>query len=683
MYTIHRVSRTIFLLFTTVVSSAQTVDSSTQLPEIIINAFEQNRKLKDVGAAVHFISARTLERFNAASIVHAVNTTPGVRMEERSPGSYRFNIRGSSLRSPFGVRNVKVYFNDIPITDPGGHTYLNQLGYYNFGSLEIIKGPGNSLYGSGTGGVLLINSVKQNEEPGVFFEYTTRSYNQQNIYGRLTTASQNIQSSVGFQHQQSDGYRQHSKMRRDVFSWNTQINLGPSAQLKTSFLYADLFYQTPGALTRTEFAANPKASRPGNTNFPGATAAQAAIYQKQLIAGAVLTQTFTKSLQNKTVLYGMFTELRNPNIQNYSRNTEPHGGLRSTFQLKKQLANASINFQIGGEVQTGFASITIHKNVAGNADSLRSADDIRNLQSLAFLQAGFENSNWIITTGASINFLNVRLQRFTPATTGTQQRNFTNGFTPRVSVLKKLNAVNLYAVVSKGFSPPTTSELLPTGGAINLALNAEQGWNYEIGFKGSVLKNLFVDVNAFRFSLSNTIVQRRNAGGGDFYINAGSTLQYGVETYLSYPFKTSATTISNGLFWMSHTWHHFRYKNFTQLTNNFSGNKMPATAPHTISTGIDFNIKKAWLVTATHYYSGKVALNDANTDFANSYHLLGLKLGYQKLFSSIKLKISAGAENLLNETYSLGNDVNGFGGRYFNAAASRNFFVSIGVGWKK
>ena len=86
-----------------------------------------------------------LERFSPTSLVSAVNTTPGVRMEERSPGSYRFNIRGSSLRSPFGVRNVKVYFNDIPITDPGGHTYLNQLGYYNFNSIEIIKGPGNHL----------------------------------------------------------------------------------------------------------------------------------------------------------------------------------------------------------------------------------------------------------------------------------------------------------------------------------------------------------------------------------------------------------------------------------------------------------------------------------------------------------------------------------------------------------
>jgi iron complex outermembrane receptor protein len=145
------------------------------LETVTIKAYEQTRKLKDIPAAVSYIGRTAFERFGPTSIVQAVNSVPGVRMEERSPGSYRFNIRGSALRSPFGVRNIKVYFNDLPYTDPGGHTYLNQLGYYNFNSLEIIKGPGSSLYGSGTGGVLLIQSLSENEQPGVFGEYAVGS----------------------------------------------------------------------------------------------------------------------------------------------------------------------------------------------------------------------------------------------------------------------------------------------------------------------------------------------------------------------------------------------------------------------------------------------------------------------------------------------------------------------------
>ena len=118
-------------------AQSQPDSSSKELGEVVITAFEQNRKLMDVPAAISYVDQKQLNRFGNASIVPALNAAPGVRMEERSPGSYRLNIRGSSLRSPFGVRNVKVYYNDIPFTDPGGQTYLNNLGFYNYG-LYII-----------------------------------------------------------------------------------------------------------------------------------------------------------------------------------------------------------------------------------------------------------------------------------------------------------------------------------------------------------------------------------------------------------------------------------------------------------------------------------------------------------------------------------------------------------------
>ena len=74
----------------------------------------------------------------------AVNLVPGVRMEERSPGSFRLSVRGSLLRSPFGVRNIKVYWNDIPFTDAGGNTYFNLVDPNSIRQIEILKGPGSS-----------------------------------------------------------------------------------------------------------------------------------------------------------------------------------------------------------------------------------------------------------------------------------------------------------------------------------------------------------------------------------------------------------------------------------------------------------------------------------------------------------------------------------------------------------
>lgn len=654
------------------------------LSSVFIKAYELNQRLKDIPATINYIGKNTLERFSNASIVAAVNSTPGVRMEERSPGSFRFNIRGSSLRSPFGVRNVKVYFNDIPITDPGGLTYINQLGYYNFRSLEIIKGPGSSLYGAGTGGVLIIESMADEMVDGALLEYATGSYGLHNIYGSITTGSPTAVVQAGFQHQQYDGYRVHSNLRRDVFTLSGRFKAG-KGDVKATCMYGDLYYQTPGALTSAEYLADPRAARPGNILFPGAEVAGASINQKQFITGISYEQALLKNIKNRTVVYGMFTDLKNPAIQNYGHSSEPHTGGRTVFAYTKQLNDAKIDLRFGGEAQKGFTRVNIHKNVNGNADSLRTHDEINNLQSLIFTQFSVNSRGWIFTAGGSLNFLNIKFERFSPATSGKQQRRFTNQFAPRIAIMKKLGDVNIYSSLARGFSPPTTSELIPTGGAVNLDLRAESGLNYDVGVKG-IIEHFYFDINAFSFGLHNTIVQRRTAGGGDYYVNAGKTEQYGIETYLHYPLagvkpgymKRMAWLSDKSIIWLSHTWHNFHYRDFIQLTNDYSGNKLPSVAPQVLSAGIDIQAKSGLILSLNYFYSGKIPLNDANTDFARSYHLIGGKVGIERTVEQTRIKVVAGVENLLNEKYSLGNDINGFGGRYYNAAPGRNYYAAVG-----
>jgi iron complex outermembrane recepter protein len=355
-------------------------------------------------------------------------------------------------------------------------------------------------------------------------------------------------------------------------------------------------------------------------------------------------------------------------------------GGRTTFVFDQPLRRGRFRFDIGAEFQEAFNNISIFDNNQGDADSLRSKDEINNRQSLVFSQLTLDLADWTINAGGSLNFFRVKFQRFSPLTLGKQRRTFSNELAPRIAIMKKFNNINVYAGVSKGFSPPTIAELLPTGGAVNLDLNAEEGVNYDVGLKGTFGKDLYIDINAFTFSLQNTIVQRRTAGGGDFYINAGKTRQYGVESYISYPLLQRNGFVERGLFWLSHTWYDFRYSAFKQVDNDYSGNKMPSVAPHTISTGFDFLSAKGWMGTASYYYSDRIALNDANTAYADAYHLVALKLGYQGLrVNKLGIRLYAGVDNLLDQKYSLGNDVNGFGGRYYNAAPRRNYFATVSL----
>jgi iron complex outermembrane receptor protein len=57
---------------------------------------------------------------------------------------------------------------------------------------------------------------------------------------------------------------------------------------------------------------------------------------------------------------------------------------------------------------------------------------------------------------------------------------------------------------------------------------------------------------------------------------------------------------------------------------------------------------------------------------------LQAKIGWKRqLRSSLGLELFAGADNLLNEQYSLGNDINAFGKRYYNPSPINNYFGGL------
>src|SRR5580765_3385908 len=141
-------------------SLTRSSDTAT-LASVTVTAFGIPAKWKDAPAAIAVLDKKQLQGFDNKSLIPVMNTVAGVRMEERSPGSYRLSIRGSLLRSPFGVRDVKIYFDEMPLTDAGGNTYLNAIDVNSVQGLEILKGPDGSLFGANSGGVVLIHPVNR------------------------------------------------------------------------------------------------------------------------------------------------------------------------------------------------------------------------------------------------------------------------------------------------------------------------------------------------------------------------------------------------------------------------------------------------------------------------------------------------------------------------------------------
>jgi iron complex outermembrane recepter protein len=665
-------------------SQTETFDSTKTLGEVVLKAFEQNRQLKETAVAVNYLGKSQLERFNNTSILPALNSTPGVRMEERSPGSYRMNVRGSTVRSPFGVRNVKVYWNGIPFTDPGGSTYLNQLSYYNFNSIEIIKGPGGSLYGAGTGGVILINSQPQSWLPGVDLSYVTGSFNLHNLNVQVKAGSDANRNIFNYTHQTSDGYRDHTNMRRDVVSWQTKIKSSDKQELTASLLYGDLFYQTPGALTKAEYNANPESARPAAGVNPSAAQAQAAIYQKTFIAGITNEYHFSEHFQNTSTAYGAFSQIKNPTFRNYERRTEPHFGGRTVFKWNRDIDQSHLQILFGGEAQRGFFSTKTFVNANGTPGATMTDDNINNRIYSLFAQADLHLvQDWNISAGVSYNKSTITITRLSVPLFTPVKREYNSEWAPRLAISKKLvSNLWMYASVSKGFSPPTVQEVLPSTSVISTGLEAEQGINYEAGIKSSWLQQrLYIEINAFTYRLKNAIVQRRDANNADYFDNAGSTKQKGIESQAYYQiFRQRHGFLNEARIWVSHTFNDFHYKDFKQGTNDYSGKRLPSVAKHTVVAGADISSKPGVYINLTYLYSDGIALNDANTEFADSYNLFGGRIGWKKAINTKwGINIFAGADNLFDVKYSLGNDINAAGNRFYNAAPGRNYFAGIAL----
>lgn len=659
-------------------SSAQETTDTTakELGEVIIKAFEQNRKLLDIPAAVSTIGQQQLLRFNNTSIVSAMNTQPGVRMEERSPGSYRINIRGSSLRSPFGVRNVKVYLNDIPFTEPGGSTYLNLLSFFNIQSIEVLKGPGGSLYGAGSGGAVLLRSHLNNQPSGIGIDYAAGSFGLQNVnvYARLK--EDKSQQTIGFTKLHSNGYRDWTKLDRPVFTWDGKFELSQRQNLRTFLLYGDLRYQTPGGLTPAEFASNPKQARPRVGATPSSSEANAGVNQKSFLTGVSHDLEITSNFKNTTSLYGAFSQFNNPTVRNYERRMEPHIGGRTVFSFSPALQKGELKIVAGAELQTGWYNIRVYRNRNGVSDSLQTEDEVNTNLWSAFVQTDYQPTDeWTFTLGASLNQNKIKITRLNKFPINPQSRTYDNELAPRLAVLRKLNKqISVYASVAKGFSPPTSAEVLPSTGIITTGLNAEEGWNYELGSRMNLINGkLFIDVNAFYFQLKNTIVQRRDVNGADFFINAGSTDQKGAEVILNYKISTPLTV------WTSYTYNDFTYKDFKQIAADFSGKQLPGVARHNVVIGADVKLMNGFYSNITFNYVSPIQLNDANTFTAAKYYLCNIRIGYKHRFTKTSIDIFAGADNLFDETYSLGNDINAAVNRFYNVAPGRNFTAGISL----
>lgn len=103
----------------------------------------------DVGSSVSVITRQDWQRYDARRWNEAVQHVPGLMVYPTLGGSNALAIRG--FASSLSVRGIATLIDDVPMNTLSygtGQYSLSFLGINTLNRLEIIRGPGSSLYGS-------------------------------------------------------------------------------------------------------------------------------------------------------------------------------------------------------------------------------------------------------------------------------------------------------------------------------------------------------------------------------------------------------------------------------------------------------------------------------------------------------------------------------------------------------
>lgn len=676
----------------TIGQTSDRLDSVTVYQEInpvSINAYFSQQPILELTSAAQTVSSRLIESQQTTTLLPALNTVAGIRMEERSPGSYRLAMRGSLIRSPFGIRNTKIYVDEFPLTDAGGNTYLNLLDPASINAIHIIKGPDGSLYGANSGGVISVQpngfDVDKNQSSLLL------SGGSFGLFQEQLSIQQKVNDRYSFSFDQSftrsDGYRENTALNKKTFQTAHQWNYTAKNEIRFFALYSDLGYRTPGGLTQAQMEENPRMARPAAGPTPGAAEQQAGIYNKTFYGGIAHDAQISEKLSHTISVFGSDTDFENPFMTNYEYRKENNLGLRTYFSYRNtDMPQFQWQMQLGFEGQKGWNKIDNYDNEQGTSTAPQAKDDLDNIQSSFFYRAMAKlYQRWTIEGSLGLNQSKIDYrQRYPELENSTGHIDFGRIWMPRIATSYLLHErFALRGSISKGYSPPTVAEVRSSDNIINTELDAETGTNYEIGARLETKSRRFIaDLSLYRYHMKNGIVRQLRENGAEYYVNAGEIKQHGIEAsiwaYILVPKRERfirALSLSS-----SASYNHYRFGNYQVDNSDFSRNKVTAVPDWVWTNTFLVSFPKEFGLNISHNFTSTMPLDDANTVFSEKFHLMQAKGTWNwRLKNNQQLQFFAGVDNLLDERYSLGNDINAFGNRFFNPAPTRNYYGGMKI----
>jgi iron complex outermembrane recepter protein len=630
---------------------------SRSLSEVTVTAYQGAERLISVAGSVSVILADSL-RFSGHNIVSVLSESPGLIIQEATPGTMKVTLRGIGSRYPYGTKKIKMFFDGIPLYSAEGETYFDDIGPENIGRIEVLRGPASSIYGASLGGAVLLYPAKLqrgSSSLSLMSSAGSNGYFKNTVsYSKSTPKDQLL---LSFTILNYGGYRSNSSYNRQSVMLMDKHRF--SAKLSGSLLIfgSHIYSEIPSSIDSVTFANAPRSAAPTWLKTHGNKKPE------RILAGYSLKFRPSDGWEISGTVYSTARKSDEVRPFNILGETDLTYGGRFLASYERHTGSAGYRIAGGADLFYEVYFNSIHENTDGVGKQGGLIQQGRELlqQSDFFSQADLTISDFKITAGANLDKSGFRFTDLWSADTVDQSGfySFKPVFSPRLSFSwNRYKWLSAYLAVNNGFSMPGLSETMTPLGLINRDIRPEKAWSYEAGARFSLLEGRsFADISAFRMRVKDLIVPRRVEEDVYVGMNAGASLHEGIELEVRQVLWGNEDKLQTGrsaaLIRVSASLGSYRFLEFTDGSADYSGKKLPGIPGFTLNGAFDLKTGSGISGEAEVISYSGMELNDSNSGRTSGWGVLNLRGGYSmKPGQRTEIDLLLAVNNVMDTRYA-------------------------------
>ena len=654
----------------------------------------------------------------AFSVGDVLRDSPGVSVKQgNGPRDIGISIRGSNARNTFGIRNIVVFDDGFPVTQPDGLSRTDLIDPRAYGAIDVIRGPSSALYGNyATGGALNFRTRPGGTIDGLEYGADGGSFGYLNNYLAAGKKVGNFEASLFASDARGDGFIGNSWFNTQTVNFLGTLQATPDDRFTVKFINNDLSIRLPIRSSLNQFYQNPlqqgcatgAMAAPGcgtvtlfNNGFNGSkdteTAVQAGLGRndRRTIVGGRWEHDF----DNQTTWRNQFVfddrDISQPTgttsaigdfpSYNYMSDITKRGeifGMDSTsyfggFYNTLSWSSDTRNLMPGGNATLGLLSANVlgeHTNYG-----LRAREELKLTQSLtAVAGIGWETTR---LKGTNTAFAYpVTNSPVATATLTTADKQFENT-APEIALLYRPSSEWLFrGRVATGYGTPQVGNLFVLANGQfgnNTQLNTQKNLGYDLGTDWTPNNALKLSLTGFYEFFRDELVNQAtpaNTPNSSFTFNAPRSEHRGVELAADWKFYpgwrfTAAYTYLDEIY----TEYTENLTNGTVFSFNRAGNKIPGISPNELTTRLGYDQMSGPLAGLGAFvevqWKDSFYMDNANLLKAPGYELVNLNLHYKTDLASYyfrNLSLYLELRNVFDRTYvasanNIGNSVTALG----------------------